>query len=133
MLSMSIVLFFSFLVLFLRMGSSVRPACACTTVLVGRGASETGEVLVGYNEDSGGRYVMCTHLVPSLEGRQGGVRFEPGMAELPLTEARARLFWSEARPFVADGGASFCDFFVNGHGVVLCSDNCTASRRIVPS
>lgn len=129
---LSVVLFFSFLVLFLRMGSSVRPACACTTVLVGRDASETGEVLVGHNEDSGGRYVMRTHLVPSLERRQGGIRFEPDMAELPLTEARARLFWSEARPFVPDGGASFCDFFVNGHGVVLCSDNCTASREDRP-
>lgn len=109
-----------------------RPARACTTVLVGRDASETGEVLVGHNEDSGGRYVMRTHLVPELTRKPGRVRFEPGMAELPLPEARARLLWSEARPFLADGGASFCDFFVNGHGVVLCSDNCTDSREDRP-
>ena len=117
------------LVLFLR----IEPARACTTVLVGRGASETGEVLVGHNEDSGGRYAMRTHLVPELERGSGRtVRFEPGTASLPLPEVRARLFWSEARPFVADGGASFCDFFVNGHGVVLCSDNCTDSREDRP-
>ncbi len=123
---------FLFVLLVLGICLRARPARACTTVLVGREASETGEVLVGHNEDSGGRYVMRTHLVPALTRGPGRVRFEPDRAELPLPEARARLFWSEARPFVADGGASFCDFFVNGHGVVLCSDNCTDSREDRP-
>ena len=110
-----------------------RPAGACTTVLVGKEASRTGRVIVGHNEDSGGRYVMRTHLVPPLRRGAGQkARFEPSCAELPLPEERARLLWSEARPYIADGGASFCDFFVNGNGVVVCSNNCTASREDRP-
>lgn len=125
--------FLFFLALFLGFCMGAAPARACTTVLVGRDASETGEVLVGHNEDSGGRYVMRSHIVPALTRAPGRtVRFEPDMAELPLPEARTRLLWSEARPFVADGGASFCDFFVNGHGVLLCSDNCADSREDRP-
>ena len=107
-------------------------ASACTTVLVGKDASATGEVLVGHNEDSGGRYVMRTHIVPglSLGGTSGGtIRFEPKTAMLDLPGERPKLFWSEARSFAPDGGASFCDFYINGYGVVLCSDNCGKSRE----
>jgi dipeptidase len=106
-------------------------AFACTTVLVGKNASATGEVLVGHNEDSSGRYVMRTHIVPALS-RGGTIRFEPKAAVLSLPRERPKLFWSEARPFVSDGGASFCDLYVNGHGVVLCSDNCGKSREDAP-
>ncbi|MDR3231673.1 MAG: C69 family dipeptidase [Synergistaceae bacterium] len=111
-----------------------RAARACTTVLVGRDASETGEVLVGHNEDSSGRYVMRTHLVPALPrgASPGTIRFEPNAAELSLPAERPKLFWSEARPYVSDGGASFCDFHVNGNGVVICSDNCGKSREDRP-
>ncbi|MDR1375904.1 MAG: C69 family dipeptidase [Synergistaceae bacterium] len=117
------------------------PSFACTTVLVGKNASATGEVLVGHNEDSGGRYVMKTHLVPA-EARvavtgaedisETTLRFEPEAALLAPSRERPKLFWSEARPFVADGGASFCDLYVNGYGVVLCSDNCGKSREDRP-
>ena len=112
---------------------TARPSSACTTVLVGKAVSETGEVLVGHNEDSGGRYVMRTHIVPeTLRTTAETIRFEPETALLPLPEKRARLFWSEARPYIADGGASFCDFYVNGNGVVLCSDNCGKPREEKP-
>jgi dipeptidase len=112
-------------------------ACACTTVLVGKDASETGEVLVGHNEDSGGRYVMRTHIVPEKIVMSAGTaeapfRFEPTAALLKGAPERPKLFWSEARPFVADGGASFCDFYINGYGVVLCSDNCGKPREDNP-
>jgi dipeptidase len=108
-------------------------------VLVGKDASETGEILVGHNEDSGGRYVMRTHLVPPIPAPQAAdspvertMRFEPNAAELSLPAERPKLFWSEARPYVSDGGASFCDFYVNGNGVVICSDNCGKSREDRP-
>lgn len=108
-------------------------AWACTTVLVGKGVSETGEVLVGHNEDSGGRYVMRTHIVPAVRhATQETIRFEPKAAELPLPLERPKLFWSEARPFIPDGGASFCDLYVNGNGVVLCSDNCGKPKEDRP-
>lgn len=112
---------------------SARPAFACTTVLVGKDASLTGEVLVGHNEDSGGRYVMRTHLVPALDRPAGRkIRFEKNAAELTLPKERARLFWSEARPYFPDGGASFCDLYINGNGVVICSDNCGTPKEDKP-
>ncbi|MDR2179442.1 MAG: C69 family dipeptidase [Synergistaceae bacterium] len=109
-------------------------AFACTTVLVGKEASETGEVLVGHNEDSGGRYVMKTHLVPAASYGKTvrTIRFELETALLDLPEERPKLFWSEARLSVSGGGASFCDLYVNGYGVVLCSDNCGKSREDAP-
>ena len=115
--------FLFFLALFLGFCMGAAPARACTTVLVGRDASETGEVLVGHNEDNRERYVMRSHIVPALTRAPGRtIRFEPDMAELPLPEARARLLWSEARPFVADGGASFCDFFASKIGRASCRE-----------
>ena len=63
--------FLFFLALFLGFCMGAAPARACTTVLVGRDASETGEVLVGHNEDSGGRYVIRSHIVPALTRAPG--------------------------------------------------------------
>lgn len=112
---------------------AVGPARACTTVLAGKDASETGEVLVGHNEDSGGRYVMRTHFVSdTIRMTKEKIRFEPNAAELALPMESPRLFWSEARPYIPDGGASFCDFYVSGYGVVICSDNCGKSKEDKP-
>lgn len=114
-----------------------RPCAACTTVLVGKRASATGEVLVGHNEDSGGRYVMRTHFVPGLDCERRlsleTIRFEPECAALDLPPVRSRLYWSEARHYYSGGGASFCDLYINGNGVVVCSDNCGASREDRPA
>lgn len=125
------------LAIFLFLLTAAGTARACTTVLAGKKASATGEVLVGHNEDSVGPYVMRTHIVPPLfrtgtGAEKNPVRFEPDAAELLLPAERPRLFWSEARPYFSDGGASFCDFYMNGHGVVICSDNCGASREDHP-
>lgn len=127
------MLWITLIVFFLTLLLGPARGFACTTVLVGKQASESGEVWVGHNEDSGGRYVMHTHLLPPLERLSSEtIRFEQAAAELPLPQKRARLFWSEARPYIADGGASFCDFFVNGNGVVLCSDNCGKPKEDKP-
>ena len=106
------------------------PSYACMTVLVGRNASATGEVLAAHNEDAPGRFSMQTHLVHKLRRHPGSkARFEPSCAELELPETRTNLLWSEAK---SEGGASFCDSFVNGHGVVIVSNNCEFSREDSP-
>ena len=131
---MSFIMLFWLCVMFvvLMWTTGARTARGCTTVLVGRRASETGEVLVGHNEDSSGRYVMRTHIVPPIRrGKDKTGRFEPNLAELPLPETRAGLLWSEAR-CASDGDVSFCDFLVNDHGVVICSDNCSGSKEDAP-
>ncbi|MBQ3763433.1 MAG: C69 family dipeptidase, partial [Synergistaceae bacterium] len=54
----SALLFAALLIFFLKTSE----AQACMTVLVGKNASATGEVLVAHNEDAPGRCVMQTHL-----------------------------------------------------------------------
>ncbi|MBQ7196273.1 MAG: C69 family dipeptidase [Synergistaceae bacterium] len=107
---------------------------ACMTILVGKKASATGEVLVGHNEDAPGRFIIQTHLVKQKRRAPGTkIKFEPGLAELELNENRTSLFWSEAQT-VSDNPAdsAFCDFYVNGHGVVICSNNCANSKEDNP-
>lgn len=105
------------------------------TILVGRRASATGEVLVGHNEDAPGRFTMQTHLVGKKRRRPGTtITFEPDLAKLELSETRTSLFWSEASAYSDDPSVSaFCDLYVNGHGVVICTNNCSDSREASPS
>ncbi|MBQ4469239.1 MAG: C69 family dipeptidase [Synergistaceae bacterium] len=112
----------------------VTSARACMTILVGRNASATGEVLVAHNEDAPGRYTMQTHLVHKVRRHQGStIKFEPGMSTLELNETRTSLLWSEAKTYNPDNpGPSFCDLYVNGNGVVICSNNCADSREDNP-
>ena len=109
-------------------------ASACMTILAGRNASATGEVLVGHNEDAPGRCTMQTHLVHKLRRHPGTKsKFEPSLAELELPETRTSLFWAEAKYYDPQNpGPSFCDSFVNGHGVVIVSNNCEKSREDSP-
>ena len=37
---------------------------ACSTVIVGKNISETGKILVGHNEDNGGRIMNAQYWVP---------------------------------------------------------------------
>jgi dipeptidase len=124
------ICFISALLFLLTLGA--RRSCACTTVIVGKRASATGEVLVGHNEDSDGPYVMRTHIVPpKLRAPGAKMRFEPSAALIDAPRRAAGMFWSEALSYLP-GGASFCDFYVNSFGVVICSDNCGASMEDGP-
>jgi hypothetical protein len=119
-------------VLILLSTMAAKKASACTTVIVGKKASATGEILVGHNEDSDGRYVMRSHIVrPSDNASSEKVCFEPSLAAVDMPSARVGLLWSEARTYYLDG-ASFCDFYANLNGVVICSDSCGVSREDAP-
>lgn len=124
------LMFFISLMFFMRASESA----ACMTILVGKKASSTGEVLVAHNEDAPGRYTMQTHLVPKLRRHQGTkIKFEPSLAEVELPQTRTNLFWNEAKTFdPVNPGPSFCDLYVNGYGVVICSNNCAESREDSP-
>ncbi|MBQ7594955.1 MAG: C69 family dipeptidase [Synergistaceae bacterium] len=106
----------------------------CMTILVGKKASASGEVLVAHNEDAPGRYIMQTHLVHKKRRHPGTmITFEPDLAKLPLNETRTSLFWAEAKTFDAERpGPSFCDLYVNGYGVVICTNNCASSKEDSP-
>lgn len=125
----SFVFFFSFLILV-----NAKISSACMTVLVGKKASSTGEILVAHNEDAPGRFTMQTHLVKKQRRHPGTkIKFEPELSELSLSSMRTNLFWSEAKTFSKDDSDSaFCDLYVNGYGVVICSNNCEYSREDEP-
>ena len=103
----------------------------CMTILAGRNATESGHVIVGHNEDAPGRFVMQTYLNKSIHrGQNHKIKFENDLAELDLPEFRSKLFWSEARTY--DQNTSFCDLFLNGNGVIICSNNCAYSKEDKP-
>ena len=114
--------------------TSIKPRPGCMTILVGRKASFTGEVLVGHNEDAPGRFTMQTHLVHKRRRHAGTMmKFEPNLAEVELGQTRTSLFWNEAKTFSKDySDSAFCDLYVNGNGVVICSNNCADSREDKP-
>ena len=104
------------------------------TILAGRKASADGEILIGHNEDAPGRFIMQTHIVSKQRRKSGKhITFEPGTASLELNNTRTNLLWSEAMTCSdSPSDSAFCDLYANGHGVVICSNNCAKSREDSP-
>jgi len=101
----------------------------CFSIVVGKSASATGELLLGHNEDNGDN-VMVQYYVPRMQHKAGELlTFEPECAKIPQVEQTWAYFWSETR---ASWKASFSDFFVNEWGVAVASDNCSPSREDKP-
>lgn len=101
-----------------------------TSIIVGKNASATGEVILAQNEDNGGRLVMPQYYVPRMQHEPDEyITFEPGSALIPQVEETWAFYWSETR---APGGASFSDGFVNEWGVAVASDNCSPTREDNP-
>ena len=106
----------------------------CMTILAGRKATSTGEILIGHNEDAPGRFIMQTHIVSKKRRKLGThITFEPDLASPELSTTRINLLWSEAMTCSENySDSAFCDLYVNGHGVVICSNNCADSREDSP-
>lgn len=91
---------------------------ACYAVIVGRVASADGSVLVGHNEQNGGRRILNFRRIPRrrfdadavVQLRRGG-RLE----QVPETWS---FLWSE------NPGLEFSDAYVNEWGVAVASDSC---------
>ncbi len=97
---------------------SVLPAYACYTVVVGRGVSVDGSVLVGHNEQNTGKRFINFRKVPRLKYDDGAVvnlRAGGHIAQVKETHA---FLWSE------NPGISFSDSYMNEHGVVVVTDGC---------
>ncbi|MBQ9433429.1 MAG: C69 family dipeptidase [Synergistaceae bacterium] len=106
----------------------------CMTILAGRKATQSGEILIGHNEDAPGRFIMQTHIVRKKRRKPSTLAtFEPNLSPLELNTTRINLLWAEAKTYSADySDSAFCDLYVNGHGVVICSNNCADSREDSP-
>ena len=96
-------------------------APACTTFVVGRKASETGRVIVGHNEDDGGKLVVRHGYVPAREwGPHEFLPCEDGRASLPQAPRTFGFFWSEVKS--PAGGPSNADTMYNEKGVLVLSN-----------
>ncbi|MEN6499444.1 MAG: C69 family dipeptidase [Rectinema sp.] len=101
----------------------------CSSIIVGKSASATGEVLFGHNEDNGDN-VMLQYVVPRMTFKAGDLAsFEESCAKIPQVEQTLSYLWSETR---AAWSASFSDFFINEKGVAVASNNCRPSREDQP-
>lgn len=82
---------------------------ACSTVVVGKAVSQTGTVLVGHNEDNGGRIYSAQYYVPPAKHKAGEmIEFEEGMARIPQVEQTLGFYWAQTLDLT---GASYSDSF----------------------
>lgn len=96
-------------------GSEAR---ACYAVVVGREASADGSVLVGHNEQNGGRRLLNFRRIPRRTFPEGAtVELGRGGRLAQVAETWAFL-WSE------NPGIEFSDGYLNEWGVAVVSDGC---------
>ncbi len=93
----------------------------CTTIIVGKYASKTGRVIVGHNEDAGGRSLHQQFFCPGGKHAPGEVvSGEPGMAKVPQVPETLDVYWSNM--LAPAPGSSFDQGFANEAGLVICSN-----------
>ena len=98
-------------------------AIGCSTVIVGKDASKTGTIIIGHNEDNGGRILNPQYWVPPQDHADGEmIKFEPAAASIPQVKHTFGFYWSQT---FDPNGASFSDGFVNENGVVIVTNACT--------
>lgn len=106
------------------------PAGACFSIIVGKDASATGEILLGHNEDNDRRIVMAQYFVPRMTHKKGSfVTMEPKAAKIPQVPQTYAYYWTQT---LAPDGYSFSDGFINEWGVAIVSDNCISSKEKKP-
>ena len=97
---------------------SVSGVWACYAVVVGRNASADGSVLVGHNEQNGGRRILNFRRIPRQRFADGAVLQLRRGGELAQVRETYAFFWSE------NPGLEFSDAYVNEWGVAIVSDGC---------
>ena len=71
-------------------------AQACFTVVVGKNASATGEILVGHNEDNDRRILMSQYWVPAATHKKGTlIEYEPTAAKIPQVSETLGYWWTQ--------------------------------------
>jgi dipeptidase len=94
------------------------PCRACFSIVVGKGASTDGCVIVGHNEDDEAPQIVNHYKVPRKSyppGSRVSLRNGGSLEQVPRTWA---YLWSEMP------GMLFSDSYLNEWGVTVCSDNC---------
>jgi dipeptidase len=94
------------------------PATACYSVVVGRGASTSGAVLLGHNEQNGGTQYPNLRVIPPLSRDPGAEILLRSGGRLPEAPQTHGFIWSELP------GKEFSDAYMNEWGVAVVSDGC---------
>ena len=93
------------------MAALVLQSSACFTMIVGKDASETGQVMVTHNEDDGGRAMVDHGYVPAQDWPAGTVLpAEEGRAAIPQVSHTLGYYWAQLKP--AAGGYSNADAYL---------------------
>ncbi len=118
------------LVIILILSGSMAVFADCSSIAVGKDASLTGNILLGHNEDNGGRLVMPAYWFERNTHEPGEyIEFGDSEAKIPEVEQTWAYGWSETR---SESGASFSDGYINEWGVAIVSNNCRASKEENP-
>lgn len=107
----------------LAAGLAVQSLAACTSIVVGRKASETGAVLFGHNEDDFGDRVVHVWKVPRLRHSPEETVLFLGGAEIPQAADTWAMLW-----FQVDG-LEYSDLYCNEWGVTVASDACPSREE----
>ena len=91
---------------------------ACYAVIVGRDASADGSVLVGHNEQNGGRRILNFRRIPRRQFPEDATVGLVRGGDLPQVPETCAFFWSE------NPGLEFSDAYLNEWGVAVVSDGC---------
>ena len=91
---------FSKSILALSIGAAIAsislPSQACFTVIVGKDASATGEILIGHNEDNDRRIITNQYWVPAADHKAGEmIEFEPSAAKIPQVKHTLGFWWTQ--------------------------------------
>ena len=108
----------------------VTPSLACFTIIVGKDVSETGNIIVGHNEDNHRRISMSQYSIPRMKHEPGSViAMEKSTAKIPQVSETWAYFWTQT---IDPNGSSFSDSFVNEWGVSIVSNNGNGSKEQNP-
>lgn len=106
------------LVLLLALCCPASQVFACYAVIVGREASEDGSVLVGHNEQNGGRRILNFRRIPRRQFAEGAAVSLRRGGKLAQVDETGAFFWSE------NPGLENSDAYLNEWGVGVVSDRC---------
>ena len=68
----------------MALGSIAMNASACSTVVVGKDVSATGQIMIGHNEDNDLRIVTSQYWVPAADHKAGElITYEQTTAKIP--------------------------------------------------
>lgn len=100
----------------------------CFTLIVGKGISATGNVMVAHNEDDPGNVVSFNGYVSKKDWpKESFLPAENGHAQIPQIEHTYGFYWTEF--CMKDGGLSCSDSYFNDNGVLIVSNGCNCSKE----